>query len=79
MEHVLFITRNWYQRNLVPNYMSDTPEISTCFLELVSSTCVIGFSLLLFQPRKNSHCKLSHFANGEMVHSSVIMLGFTPC
>ena len=32
---VLFVTENWYQKNSVPNCMSDAPETGTGFLVLV--------------------------------------------
>jgi len=32
IEHVLFVTRNWYQTKLVPNGISDASEIGPAFL-----------------------------------------------
>ena len=38
MDHVLFVTRNWYKKNSVPNGMSDASETGTGFLVPVFGT-----------------------------------------
>ena len=49
---VLFITENWYQKNSVPNCMSNALETGTCFLVRVFGTdfCLVHVLWALSHP-----------------------------